>query len=111
MAKYAFFQPIKSGAMDEWKRLVAEMRGPRNAEVKASRGRIGLDREEVWLQHTPMGDFAVVYFEASDIGRVFHGLLTSEEPFDKWFRDKVLVGVHGMDPKAPPPPMNEAIYP
>lgn len=109
MAKYAFFNPIKPNKVEDWKRCVAEMKGARNAELKASRSKVGLTREDVWLQHTPMGDFAVVYWEAPDIGKVFHHLLTSDAPFDKWFRDQVLIAVHGMDPAAPPPPMNEAI--
>lgn len=110
MANYAFLTPVKAGTRDEWRRVVGELKGARSAEVKASRDRMGLTKEEVWLQETPMGDFAVVYFEAPDIGKVFHDMLTSEEPFDKWFRDKVLIGVHGMDPNAPPPPMNERIF-
>ena len=109
MAKYAFFNPIKPNKVADWKRYVGEMKTSRNADLKASRGKMGLTKEEVWLQHTPMGDFAVVYWEAPDIGKVLHQLLTSDAPFDKWFRDHVLIEVHGMDPAAPPPPMNEAI--
>lgn len=51
----------------------------------------------------------VVYWEAPDIGAVFAQLMTSQEPFDKWFRDRVLIEVHGMNPSAPPPPMNEKV--
>jgi hypothetical protein len=86
------------------------MSGPRRAEYDASRARVGVTTERVWLQATPMGDFAVVYLEAADIGKVFEGFLTSQDPFDQWFRDKILIGVHGMDPTAPPPPMNEPIF-
>jgi hypothetical protein len=56
-----------------------------------------------------MGDFAVVYWEAKDIGKVFDSLIKSEASFDKWFRDNILVGVHGMDFSKPLPPMNELI--
>ena len=109
MANYAFITPVKTGKVADWKRYIHEMTGARGAEFKASRAQIGLSKEEVWLQHTPMGDFAVVYLEAPDIGKVFQQFMASDSPFDKWFRDKLLVEVHGMDPAAPPPPMNEKI--
>ena len=107
MASYAFVNPIQPGKTQTWKNYVKEMTGPRKAELKESRKRIGLAKEQVWLQHTPNGDVVVVYWEAADIGKVFQGLMTSQQPFDKWFREKVLTEVHGMNPSAPPPPMNE----
>ena len=107
MAHYAFIIPVVAGKMDSWKRHIKEMNGPRNKERKESRKKAGLTMERVWLQHTPMGDFAVVYWEAKDISKVFDGLIKSDAPFDKWFRDKILVEVHGMDFSKPLPPMNE----
>jgi hypothetical protein len=109
MQRYAFIQPIKPGKVPEWKALIAEMTGPRKDELAASRRSAALTAERVWLQSTPMGEFAVVYWEADDIGKVFGTLLASQQPFDVWFREKILVGIHGMDPAAPPPPMNELI--
>lgn len=109
MTHYAFCTPIRPGKTADWKRYLAEMTGPRKAEMAATRRKAGLKQERVWLQTTPMGDFAVVYWEADDIGRVFHHFMTSSDPFDVWFRDKILVDVHGMSPSAPPPPMNEPV--
>jgi hypothetical protein len=97
MAYYAFVNPVVAGKMDSWKSYIQEMNGPRNHERKESRKKAGLTIERVWLQHTPMGDFAVVYWESKDISKVFDVLMKSEAPFDKWFRDKILVEVHGMD--------------
>ena len=108
MATYAFTTPIQPGKRQILKNHVKQMTGPRKAELAASRNRVGLTKEQVWLQKAPMGDFAVVYWEAVDIGKVFQGLMTSREPFDKWFREKILVEVHGMD-LASPPPMNEQV--
>jgi hypothetical protein len=84
------------------------MTGSRHAEFKASRDRVGL-KERVWLQHTPQGDLAVVFWEAQDIPKVFQTLMTSTHPFDVWFRDKILTDIHGIAPGGPPPPMNEEI--
>jgi hypothetical protein len=107
MAYYAFINPVVAGKLEPWKSYIKEMNGPRNQERRESRKKIGLTVERVWLQQTPMGDFAVVYWEAKDIARVFEGFIKSEAPFDKWFRDTILVGVHGMDFSKPLPPMNE----
>ncbi len=109
MASYAFTIPVKPGKVGAWKKYIAEMTGPRKADLKASRKGAGLTKEKVWLQSTPMGDYAVVYWEAADISNVFKQFLTSTDPFDKWFREKILMEIHAMDPAAPPPPMNESI--
>jgi len=106
LAHYAFVNPVVAEKLEAWKSYIKEMNGPRNKERKESRKKAGLNVERVWLQHTPMGDFAVVYWEAKDISKVFDGLMKSDAPFDKWFRDKILVEVHGMD-LSKPPPMNE----
>ncbi|MND08285.1 hypothetical protein D3C83_308070 [compost metagenome] len=57
-----------------------------------------------------MGDFGVVYMEADDPGAVLAGFMTSEDPHDKWFRETVLQGVHGIDPAVAPPPPNDRIF-
>ncbi len=108
MAHYAFVNPVVAGKLDLWKSYVKEMTGPRSKEYKDSRKRIGLKVERVWLQHTPMGDFAVVYWEAQDIAKVFQGLMESVAPFDKWFRTNILLEVHGMD-ISKTPPMNDVM--
>ena len=109
MAEYAFTVPILPGKTETWKTYVKEITGPRNRELKDSRKRLSLSKEKVWLQKTPMGDSAVVYWEAKDIGKVFEGIMKSDNPFEKWFPDKVMVEVHGMNPSQPPPPLNEVI--
>lgn len=108
MAQYGFINPVLPGKIDAWKSYVKEMTGPRSDEYKASRRKAGLNVEKVWVQHTPMGDYAVVYWEAADIGKVFQQFMTSDEPIDKWFRDRVLVEIHGMD-ISNPPPMNDIV--
>jgi hypothetical protein len=108
MTQYAFCAPILPGKTAEWKKRLAEMTGPRHAEFKASRDRAGL-KERVWLQHTPQGDLAVVVWEAQDIAKVFQTLMASTHPFDVWFRDKVLVDIHGITAGGPPPSMNEEV--
>jgi hypothetical protein len=58
----------------------------------------------VWIQSTPAGDVAVVYMEADDLAAAFTTLGTSDEPFDRWFRD-LIRDVHGVAlEKGFPPP-------
>jgi hypothetical protein len=106
MAIYAFVNPVVAGKLEAWRSYIKEIKGPRNNDYKESRKKVGLTVERVWLQHTPMGDFAVVYWETQDISKVFEGFIKSDVPFDKWFRDKILVEVHEMD-FSKPLPMNE----
>jgi hypothetical protein len=108
MAYYALTTPVISGKLDAFKSYVMEMKGPRNKELKESRKKAGLTVERVWLQHTPMGDFVVVYWEAKDIAKVFDWFAKSDAPFDKWFRDKILMESSGMD-LSKPMPLNELL--
>jgi len=85
------------------------MAGPRHGEYEASRKRLGISREVAYLQQTPQGDMAVVYFEVQDIPSVFEGFGRSQEPFDVWFREQVKE-IHGIDFSEPlPGPLPEAI--
>ena len=102
--EFGFVAPIPAGKTDAWRKAVAEINGPRNAAYKESRRKLGIKREHVSLQSTPMGDMVVVHMDAPDQTDVMRAMLQSTSEFDTWFRDTVLVGVHGFDPKAAPPP-------
>lgn len=79
-------------------------RGEHRAEHEASRRRLGITSERVWIQPTPDGDVAVAAIEATDIAEALNGISSSPEPFDVWFRDHCRT-VHGIDLEAgfPPP--------
>lgn len=109
MATYAFMSKLLPGKLQTWMHYVREMKTTYKSDMEASRVRLGVTKEEVWLQQSPEGACAVIYWEAADIGMVFQQLMMSEEPFDKWYRDRILIEVHGMNPSAPPPPMNEKV--
>jgi hypothetical protein len=74
----------------------------RDAHVAARRSQ-GVTREAVWHQKTPDGTLAVVMLEADDLESVFRTLATSNEPFDRRFREFVQ-DVHGVDLANDPPP-------
>lgn len=108
MAEFSFVAPILSGKTGAWRAALAEIKGPRRAAYLESRKALGIKREHVTLQSTPMGDMVVVHMDAPD-QHVMGAMLQSSGEFDKWFAHSVLVGVHGFDPKGAPPPPVEVV--
>jgi hypothetical protein len=84
--------------------MTACAQGERKAAYEDSRRRAGITRETAFVQSTPGGDVMVVYIEADDINRALQVVATSDEPFDRWFRDEVR-DVHGvsLEQGFPPP--------
>jgi hypothetical protein len=109
MASYGFVIPIRPEMIERDREFAAELSGPRKAEFEESRARLGITREQVWLQETPQGPMVVVCLEADDIPGVFAGLATSQDPFDQWWRAQILE-IHGLDLTQPlPGPPNDQI--
>jgi len=97
--------PILPGQTDAWKAFDATMRGARRAEHEESRRRMGVHREVVSLLSTPQGDVVCLFHEADDIESAFRTLATSTDPYDVWFRER-LIELHGLTPdmlQGPPP--------
>lgn len=94
MAISAPFVPNKTEVARE--AMYSCMHGDRKAAYQASRRRLGIAREAVWIQPTPAGDVAVFYLEADDLQAAFQGLATSTDPFDTWFRE-LAREIHGID--------------
>jgi hypothetical protein len=109
MPTYSFAVPILPGKIESWRKYVQELNGPRWDEYRRSRQRIGLNVEQVWLQNTPDGDQCIVRMETDNPTKVFEYFRTSQEPFDTWFRDKILVECHGMDLSEPITATNEQV--
>jgi hypothetical protein len=107
MQMIAFAMPLLPGMTDvDRDALISFQNGERQADYEASRRSATITRESSWIQTTPMGDLAVVYIEADDLGAAFATLGSSDEPFDRWFRDHVRQ-VHGVSlaDGFPPPEM------
>ena len=97
MQTIAFAAPILPGKTQADREAIDSCgRGDRRAEHQASRERAGIERESVWIQSTPGGDVAVVLIEAPDVQAAMGSLATSEDPFDRWFREYIK-DTHGMD--------------
>jgi hypothetical protein len=63
---YCFTQLIQPGKLEEARAIFEEIRETRQSEYEASRRRLGIREEKVWIQSLPQGDMAVVYWEGDD---------------------------------------------
>ncbi len=96
MSALAFVLPLLPGKTDTDRAAMTSCwRGERQAAHQQARRRLGITREATFIQHTPTGDVAVVYLEADDVEAALKGMATSQEPFDRWYRDHVREVVHG----------------
>ena len=102
MGEAAFAAPILPGKLEDWKQFNAQLDGERYKEFVALRERHGITRQRVWHQQTPMGDFAVIYFEGPGAESVMPGVGSSTDAFDVWFREGIK-DIHGIDMTQPPP--------
>ena len=89
--------PLLPGTTDaDRDEMLACWRGQRASAHRASRARHGITREATWIQPTPAGDLAIVLLESDDLAASLHGVATSIDSFDAWFRTHVK-RVHGVD--------------
>ena len=105
MPAIGFIAPLLPGKTETDRSAMIDCwRGDRRKAYEASRIRLGISREAVFIQSTPGGDIAVVYWEADDVAAALQGMATSDDPFDRWFRDHVR-DVHGINVEDgfPPP--------
>lgn len=105
MATFVFVLPIVPGKEDLDRETLQHLAvpGPENDAYVAARRAQGITREAVWHQRTPMGTFAIVLIEGSDIGAAMGAMIAGQDPFSAQFRQFVKE-VHGVDLAADAPP-------
>jgi hypothetical protein len=106
MMNYSYCVPILPGGETLMRKWIAEeiTENPDHDRVFRL---AGIDAEQVWIQRTPMGDFAVVTFGTDDPGKAFRTLSTSNDPWAIKFRN-MLTKAHGVD-FTKPMPLNEMV--
>ena len=102
-----FAAPILPENTEAWKQAAQEIAGSRKPEYEESRRRLGVTREIASLQSTPQGACVVVGLEADRPDEIISGILAPDTPFDRWFAETVLKGVHGIGGAQEPPPPNQ----
>jgi hypothetical protein len=109
MQTIGFIAPLLPGKTEEDRSaMISCWRGERQEAYEASRRRLGISREAIYIQSTPIGDVAVVYWEADDVEAALKGMAISEDPFDRWFRDHVR-DVHGINVEDGFPPPEQVV--
>jgi hypothetical protein len=95
MVNYCFAVPILAGGielMKKWNEENIVNNKEHDAVVKAA----GISREQVWIQRSQQGDFAVASYETDNPEQSFKVLATSNEPWAIKFREH-LKKAHGLD--------------
>ena len=101
MSNYCFTAPILPGGEEKMKNFMKnEINGSGSAGHDKVFHEAGITREQVWVQRTPMGDFAVASFEVESPEKAFKVLANSTDPWAARFRD-LLKQAHGFDLKQP----------
>lgn len=106
MAIFAMCMPILPGKKEMWQGMVDQLnQEPVKSEADAVRENAGV-HERTFLQETPGGDFIILTYEGDDpvasFGKIMGNL---PEEFGAFVKE-----VHGIDTKAPPPPMPRLVY-
>jgi hypothetical protein len=94
MPAMTFVAPLLPGKEEEWRRFVQEVFEERLSEYERLRQRLGIRNESVWLARTNAGETVIAHLEAEAPERVAPALTTSTDPFDVWFKERLLV-FHG----------------
>jgi hypothetical protein len=81
--------PILAGKIEAWRRFCQELSGSRLPSYEASRRRLGVTCERMALLENSFGSAATTTLEAPDIGRVLGEIVSSNRPFDRWYRERV----------------------
>jgi hypothetical protein len=109
MAMYAFSIRILPGKTETLKKYMQEVKTSRWDDLVKSREKMGVRAVQVWLQHTPNGDVGAVWMDVDNPADFFDRLMKSTEPFDVWFREKIIMECQGMKPGDTPPIQNELL--
>lgn len=88
--------PIVAGKVEAWRRFCQEMSGSRRLMYEASRRGLGITREQLALVETAFGSAAVTTLEADDVGLALSQIISSELPFDRWYREQ-MQELHGVN--------------
>jgi hypothetical protein len=117
MAGIVLTFPIIKGKVEAWRRFCQEMSGSRRVMYEASRVLLGITLERLALVENAFGSAAVTTLEAHDMGRALSQIISSDLPFDRWYRTQMLE-MHGVNldgykaflHPAPPPESQELLF-
>jgi hypothetical protein len=108
MPLYAFVAPIQPHKTEEFRQFVTDLSGSRKNEYEASRRELGVSRETIFLQKTPMGQVAIVVQEAQNQEEALASLRNMKDTFNKWYFQRIK-DVWDVNFVGPDVPLNELL--
>jgi hypothetical protein len=80
---------IVESKVEAWKAWLSECMGPRRDEFEDFNERMGLTVHRAWLMQSRQGPLAIVVFDGPRAEDFLPRLAISQEPFDRWFRERI----------------------
>jgi hypothetical protein len=111
MAPFAFVLPVLPGQEENTRHLSEAIggSGPLREEYEASRRRLGINEEKVWVQRTPIGQAVVVYWETEDPQRALREMADSQDEVDNMLKQFIETTAPAIDLTKEHPLSNELI--
>jgi hypothetical protein len=111
MASFAFVLPVLPGQEENIRRVSETLggSGPLREEYEASRRRLGINEEKVWVQRTPIGQAVVVYWETEDPQRALREIADSQDEVDNMLKQFIETTAPAIDLTKDQPISNELI--
>ena len=88
--------PILASKVEAWRRFCQELSGSRLQMYLSSRRRLGITHERMALVENTFGATSVITLKASDVGQALVQIITSNLPFDRWYRER-MQELHGIN--------------
>ena len=96
MAAQGYVAPIAAGKTPAWKAFNEQLNGPRRKDFEQECRKAGMTHLTAWLQQTPMGDLAMLYFEGKEPAKVMATFAASTGSFATWFKQQIKE-IYGLD--------------
>ena len=107
--------PIVAGKVEAWRRFCQELAGARRQSYEASRKRLVITREQMTLVENSFGAMSVTTLESPDVGWALDQIISSERPFDRWYRKQmqefygIKLNKYDQFGQLPPMPLNQEV--
>ena len=82
--------PVLRGRTTDARAFMEELERHRQVEYAASERRLGISRELWYLAHVAETDLLVGYLEAADFAAAARAFGASSDPFDVWFKRRMI---------------------
>jgi hypothetical protein len=112
VASFAFVLPVLPGQEENIRSLSEAIGGSGSLreEYEASRKRLGVREEKVWVQRTPIGQTIIIYWETEDPQRTLREIAESQDEFDQRFRQLIETTAPAIDLNQEQPLSNELLF-